>query len=483
MRSLSRKLLAMKSRATERRDRTMLSGREEMEATALRKRGWSISAIARHLGRDRKTVRAYLSGERSVGGRRRSAPDAFEAFIPYLTARFADDRHVWASALYDEVVALGFPLSCQSFTRGLRTHGLRPHCEACSTVKGRATIDIVHPPAQEIQWDWDELPEAPWGGDAHLLLGTLPFSGKTRGCFADSEDQAHLVEAIDGVLRRLGGTAKEWRFDRMATVVDPATGVVRDSFVPVAKHYSASVVACPPRRGNRKGAVEKGVHFATERFWRTMRAKTMAGAQEAFDRFCAGVGDRRTRPLARLVEVLGSEARAQAHLAERGRSRPTVADLAAFEPLLALPAVAYPATKAKTAIVDHACLVAFEGNRYGVPPGLVGAEVTVRHRLSSDAVEVVTPSGVVVASHRRHTPGADYVVREADHRAALEREVLSSFTADPPCRKKANRPPGEAARKEARRLLSRHEDKEVVVTLSAYERVVAATAHSGGERR
>ena len=39
-----------------------------MEAHALRIRGWSISAIARHLDRDRKTVRAYLNGERRSNG-------------------------------------------------------------------------------------------------------------------------------------------------------------------------------------------------------------------------------------------------------------------------------------------------------------------------------------------------------------------------------------------------------------------------------
>lgn len=41
-----------------------LVGRNDVAAQALRRRGWSISAIARHLGYDRKTIRAYLSGER-----------------------------------------------------------------------------------------------------------------------------------------------------------------------------------------------------------------------------------------------------------------------------------------------------------------------------------------------------------------------------------------------------------------------------------
>ncbi|MCL4445484.1 MAG: helix-turn-helix domain-containing protein [Actinobacteria bacterium] len=131
----------------------MFTQGEDVEANALHKQGWSISAIARHLERDRKTVRNHLS-EKRVPDRRKSARvDPFERFVAYLTLRLNDDPHVWSTALYDEVVALGFPLSYQSFTRGLRARNLRPHCEACAGVSGRATIEIVHPPAEEIQWD------------------------------------------------------------------------------------------------------------------------------------------------------------------------------------------------------------------------------------------------------------------------------------------------------------------------------------------
>ena len=79
-----------------------------MEVHALKERGWSITAIANHLGRDRKTIRAYLNGER-VPGVRRSAPDPLEPFVPYLRQRFVDDPHVWASALHDEVTRLAPP--------------------------------------------------------------------------------------------------------------------------------------------------------------------------------------------------------------------------------------------------------------------------------------------------------------------------------------------------------------------------------------
>ena len=102
----------------------MFSRSDDVEAHALKKRGWSISAIARHLGIDRKTVRSHLTGERTAGVRRSSRPDPLTPFTDYVKARFTDDPHLWASALYDEVVPLGYACSYPSFARQLRTAAL-----------------------------------------------------------------------------------------------------------------------------------------------------------------------------------------------------------------------------------------------------------------------------------------------------------------------------------------------------------------------
>jgi predicted transcriptional regulator len=40
----------------------MFTGKEDMEAKAFRDQGWSISAIAGHLGRSREMVRNHLNG-------------------------------------------------------------------------------------------------------------------------------------------------------------------------------------------------------------------------------------------------------------------------------------------------------------------------------------------------------------------------------------------------------------------------------------
>lgn len=79
----------------------MLTQGENVEAQALRARGWSVSAIARHLGRDRKTVRAYLTGQRAPGQRKPAGPDRLEPFAGYCRIRLTDDPHLRATALFE----------------------------------------------------------------------------------------------------------------------------------------------------------------------------------------------------------------------------------------------------------------------------------------------------------------------------------------------------------------------------------------------
>lgn len=434
----------------------MLTPEEDVRAHALRERGWTIAAIARHLDRDPKTIRAYLSGERTPGVRRPAGPDVFAEFEGYVRARFRDDVHVPLSTLYDELVDLGFPRSYQTFTRVVRQRRLRPSCAHCAGVSGRATIDIPHEPGAECQFDWVQLPGAAWLADtamAHLLVGTLSFSSRARGCFADEEDQPHLIAALDGVLRRLGGTPRAWRFDRMGTVVAVGTDRILASFAAVAKHYGVEVAVCPPYRGNRKGVVEKGIDFVTQRWWRSADVDSPAEAQASLDAFLAGAGDARVR--------------------HRDGRRTSVAQLAALEQLRPLPARPFPAEVRRETTVDRDATVALEGNRYGVTPSLIGRPVVVRHRLGTTVVEVVTPAGLVAATHQRAAPGAHRVVRTAGQRAALEQTVLEAAAGQGrPCKRKTHRSPGEQAAAEAQRLRRRAAgaaDEAVVIDLAVYQ--------------
>ena len=129
-----------------------------MEIHALAARGWSVSAISRHTGRDRKTVRKYLAAPRGALRGRERAPSCLEPFRAYIEARFADDAHLEATVLFRELVDAGFARSYPTLLRELRRLELRPVCVVCQHRRGDAvTVEIDHPPGEEIQWDWLEL--------------------------------------------------------------------------------------------------------------------------------------------------------------------------------------------------------------------------------------------------------------------------------------------------------------------------------------
>ena len=136
----------------------MLTREDDIDVHALRRQGWTISAIARHLGRDRKTISAYLAGRQAGVRAPRGLLDRFEVFAPYCAQRLADDPHLWASTLFDELGDLGYEGSYPTMTRQLRVRELRPACEPCRPAKGRPIAVIDHPPVRRLSGTGSSCP-------------------------------------------------------------------------------------------------------------------------------------------------------------------------------------------------------------------------------------------------------------------------------------------------------------------------------------
>jgi transposase len=85
----------------------VLTEENDVEIHALAARGWSVSAISRHTGRDRKTVRRYLAAPRGTLLGRDPAPSCLEPFRAYSEARFDDDAHLDATVLHRDLVGAG----------------------------------------------------------------------------------------------------------------------------------------------------------------------------------------------------------------------------------------------------------------------------------------------------------------------------------------------------------------------------------------
>jgi hypothetical protein len=158
---------------------------------------------------------------------------------------------------------------------------------------------------------------------------------------------------------------------------------------------------CPPRRGNRKGVVEKANHVAAQRFWRTLADDVTAEqAQQLLDTWCARRGDVRLRATA--------------------DGKASVATVAAREPLRPAPPVPFPATLSVPRMVSAQALVSFRGNRYSVAPELARTAVIVVCRLGAGHLDIATAAGTVIARHALAPAGAGAMVRDHGHVLALE---------------------------------------------------------------
>ena len=448
----------------------MLTREEDVEIHALHQRGWSISAIARHTGRNRRTIRNYINGVTTPGVRKPAGEDSFAPFVDYVSARLCEDPHLWARTLCDELEGLGFTLSYPSLTRNIRARGLRPVCQECRSATDRVNAVIEHDPGDETQWDWLDLPDPPaswgWGRTAHLLVGSLAHSSKWRASLEPATDQPHVVQGLDRVTRALGGVTKTWRFDRMSTVCDPGSGRITASFAGVAKHYSVAVAVCPPRRGNRKGVVEKVNHTAAQRWWRTLPDDvTVEQAQADLDRFASVRGDTRMRATP--------------------EGRCTVAALADTEPLQPVPAAPYPVIVTEQRTASRQALVAYRGNRYSVPPELAAAQVVVTRPVGGAFIDIATTAGIVIARHKLLADGLGGSVRDSGHVIALDAAAMAAASSGRGHRRKQRIPPGPAARAAAGKLQQRltaggdigttteshtAATDSTVIDLSAYER-------------
>ena len=152
----------------------------------------------------------------------------------------------------------------------------------------------------------------------------------------------------------------------------------------------------------------------------------------------------------------------------------TVGEAAASEPLLELPAAAFPATLTLNRAVSANALVSLWGNRYSTPPRLVGTNVEVTHRCGTDSLEI-RAAGSVAATHRLAPAGAHRTVRLPEHARALQSLVLGAFDTAGPCRPKANRPPSPQAAAIAAQL-GAEVTADPVIDLDVYRRLTQGEA-------
>jgi transposase len=132
----------------------------------LHRQGLSVSAIARQLERDRKTIRKYIERglEAPAYGPRQPRPTVVTPFAPYLRERIAAFPELTASRLLREIRELGYSggyTAVKNFLRIIRPRALQAFERRFETLPGKqAQVDFAYfrtvfsdqPGAERIIW-------------------------------------------------------------------------------------------------------------------------------------------------------------------------------------------------------------------------------------------------------------------------------------------------------------------------------------------
>jgi transposase len=332
----------------------------------LHRQGLSVSAIARQLERDRKTVRKYI--ERGLAAPayspREPRPAVVTPFAASLRDRIAAFPELTGSRLLREIRELGYAggyTAVKDFLRTIRPRALQAFERRFETPPGKqAQVDFAffrtvftdQPDAERIIW---------------LFSMVLGHNRMMWGRFVAHQDLQTVLCCHIGAFEALGGAPAEILYDRMKTAVlgevDDQGIVYNRKLLDLAAHYRFLPKACPPYRAKTKGKVERPFRYVREDFFRGGSFRNLDDLNGQFRRWLDTVANpRRHATTGRVVLE---------HFAEE-------------KPYLkALPAMPFTVVLAFDRRITRDGMVSVGGNLYSIPDSTRRRVVEV-HTLASE---------------------------------------------------------------------------------------------------
>ena len=380
-------------------------GQQQWEAVRQRHAaGQSISAIARELDLDRKTVRSCLSQAAWRPYRRIEPGGLLDPHRAWLVER-APQVNYSARILWQELRAQrGFTGSYVIVRRAVVP--LRLAASVASLTQRRFETAA----GEQAQCDWGQI-TVPLGGlrtEIRVFVMTLGFSRRGFAMGFLRERMPDLLAAHEAAFAHFGGRCEFLLYDRMRTVVlGTSEGKPRlnPTFAAFAAHWGFAPRLCQPYRAQTKGKVESGVKYVKRNFvpGRVFRDLEDFNAQLA--RWQIEVADVREhgtthqRPIDRFAE-------------EAAALAPTAGQASFLQAMV------------RDRVVADDWLVSIDGNRYSVPFSLIGKTVQV---VRQGGAWVIRHRGAVVAEHPVLAGRAQLSVQPAHGPGAAARNARQRF--------------------------------------------------------
>lgn len=328
----------------------------------LKKQGLSISAIARKVGCDRKTVRKHLEQGlvAPVYGPRPPRPRAIEPFEAYLRERVLTFPELSGARLLREIRQMSYEggyTAVTDFLREVRPAAPKPFERRFETPPGRqAQMDFA-----EFAVEFTDEP----GVVRKVWLFTM-ILGHSRwlwGRFVASQNLQSVLRCHISAFEAMGGVPEEILYDRMKTAVigEDEAGVVayNASLVALLNHYGAVPRACRPYRAKTKGKIERPYRYIRQDFFLARAFRNLDDLNAQFDAWRTEVANLRVHATTRRVVD-------RAFAEERPSLRP-------------LPAIPYDAVLTIERRVSKDGMVSVGGNLYSVPDTARKRVLEVQH--------------------------------------------------------------------------------------------------------
>jgi transposase len=396
----------------------------------LHRQGVSVSAIARQLGLDRKTVRTHIAKGLTPPSYKARPPHArqIKLFESYLRERLAAYPALTGRRLWREIKERGYQGGYTAVTDLLRE--LRPPRTSGFEVR------FETPPGEQAQVDFarfdvEFLDEPGVKRIVWLFSMVLGHSRFIWARFVLHQDLQSVLRCHMAAFEALGGVSREILYDRMKTAVIGEDGdglvIYNRALLDLARHYGFQPRACRPYRPKTKGKVERPFRYIREDFFLGGSFRNLDDLNAQLRHWLDAVANPRVHATTKRVvnEAFGEE---------KSALRP-------------LPPAPYQAVLRLERRASHEGMVSVGGNLYSVPDATRRRVLDVH--VFADAIRIFEDGALIAVhaplegrgekrldpahrkkatpSHRRPTEGAALILTRAGDLAA--RRPLSFYDA------------------------------------------------------
>ncbi len=281
----------------------------------------------------------------------------------------------------------------REYLRRIRPHG------------GRVYQEVFYEPGEAMQVDWGTCGRLQIGQTLRrvsVLVAVLCYSRMIYIEFCLSQRKAEFYRALVHALEFFGGSPLKIILDNLKAAVINGSGrhaCLHPEFLALCGHFCMEPIACARRDPESKGRVEAGVKY--------VKQNALAGRSEELTTWEA---------YQRLAVSWRDET---ANVREHGTTKEPPRDRFPKERALlrALPPFPFDTDEILSAEVSSHARVRYDGNRYSVPPALIGK--TVMLRANATGLRVLY-QGEVIACHQRCYEKGQVRIQDEHRLAALK---------------------------------------------------------------